>query len=126
MHDHKHTWEIYAASWKSETATGKRKLFEKSLNPDCHYHDPMIQTKGWDELENYMLDFHQQIPGGHFVTTYFLSHSDKSIARWEMHNANDVVLGEGISYCEYDSNGKLLTMTGFFEPPNTSPTDATT
>lgn len=117
MNDHQHTWETYTSSWKAGTKEEKQALFEKSLIPECQYNDPLTLTQGWDELQVYMLDFHQQIPGGHFVTTYFLSHSDKSIARWEMRSANEAVLGEGISYGEYNTAGKLVTMTGFFEPP---------
>lgn len=117
MQDHQKTWEIYVASWKAETAAEKRNLYEKCLSPNCQYNDPLTVTKGWNDLEAYMLDFHQQIPGGNFVTTYFLAHSDKSIARWKMRNADNQTLGEGISYGEYDSDGKLTSLTGFFESP---------
>lgn len=111
------TWETYTASWKVESAAEKRALFERCLDPACRYNDPLIKTKGWDALENYMLGFHQQIPQGYFVTTYFLAHSDKSISRWEMRNGEDVVVGNGISYGEYNENGYLVSMTGFFELP---------
>jgi hypothetical protein len=113
----KATWDTYAAAWQAASSAEKRALFKKSLDPACQYHDPLIKTKGWDELEAYMRDFHRQIPGGHFVTSYFLAHSNKSIARWEMRNGKNVVLGEGISYGEYNENGNLVAMTGFFEPP---------
>jgi len=113
----KDTWEIYASAWKAAEVTEKRALFEKCLDPNCQYNDPLIKTKGWDELLSYMLDFHQQIPGGHFVSTYFLAHSNKSIVRWEMRNGDNIVLGEGISYGEYNEHGKLTSMTGFFETP---------
>ena len=111
------TWETYALSWKVASALQKRALFAKCLDPACQYNDPLIKTKGWDDLVAYMLDFHRQIPGGHFVTTYFLAHSNKSIARWEMRSQDNVTLGDGISYGEYDEHGKLKAMTGFFEQP---------
>ncbi len=111
------TWETYASSWKVESAVDKRTLFEQCLDSACRYHDPLIKTKGWDELEAYMLDFHRQIPGGYFVTTYFLAHSDRSIAKWEMRNGDNMVLGDGISYGEYNEKGKLVSVTGFFELP---------
>lgn len=116
-HNLEHTWEIYAASWKAASATEKRTLFAKCLDTACQYHDPLIKTKGWHELEAYMLDFHQQIPGGYFVTTDFLAHNNKSIARWEMRNGDNSVVGDGMSYGEYNDNGKLISMTGFFKPP---------
>lgn len=118
MHtNYQETWETYVASWKAKTENDKRALFEKSLAPNCQYQDPLVTATGWDELVAYMLDFHQQIPGGHFVTTYFLGHNNKSIARWEMKNGDNIVLSDGISYGEYDEQGALVAMIGFFDPP---------
>ena len=111
------TWEKYSSAWKVESAEEKREIIETCSDPKCQYTDPLIKTTGWDDIVDYMLDFHQQIPGGHFVTTYFLSHSNKSIAKWEMRNAENIVLGDGISYGEYNDNGHLVSMTGFFETP---------
>lgn len=111
------TWETYTRSWNVASRAEKRALFGKSLDPACVYNDPRVRTEGWDELEAYMLDFHRRIPGAHFVTAYFLAHHNKSIARWEMRNAENVLLGDGISYGEYNDNGNLVCMTGFFESP---------
>jgi len=111
------TWEKYVASWGAESSAEKRALYQLCLDSDFKYNDPLIKTKGWDELIDYMMDFKKQIPGGHFVTTYFLSHSHKSIAKWEMRNGENVTLSEGISYGEHNQEGKLISETGFFEPP---------
>ena len=116
--NHEQTWETYVDSWKTANPKEKRALFEKCLDSACEYDDPLVSTKGWDGLEAYMQDFHQQIPGSYFVTTYFLTHNNKSIARWEMKNAEGIVLGDGISYGEYNSNGHLVSIIGFFELPN--------
>lgn len=110
-------WETYVRSWKAKTAQEKRTLFEASLNPKCIYQDPLTRAQGWDELVAYMLDFHKQVPGGHFVTQQFMTHSDRSVARWEMQGADGSVMGDGISYAEYGADDKLVTMTGFFETP---------
>jgi hypothetical protein len=119
MNDHfRNTWETYAASWKAESADEKRALFAKCLDANCEYNDPLTHTKGWDALLAYMLEFHKQIPGGHFVTRYFLAHHNQSIAKWEMQNAANAVLGEGASYGRYNDHGKLIAMTGFFDAPS--------
>lgn len=110
-------WETYARSWKVESREEKLALYKQCLHTDCVYTDPLMVAKGWDELADYMLDFHRQIPGGHFVTTWFLAHHQCSIAKWEMRGGNGAVLGEGISYGTYNSDNKLTTMTGFFETP---------
>ncbi|VAW44065.1 hypothetical protein MNBD_GAMMA04-2152 [hydrothermal vent metagenome] len=115
--DFEKTWEIYTSSWQAGSSDGKRAIFEKCLDAECAYYDPLIKTIGWDELVAYMLDFHQQIPGGHFVTNYFLAHNNQSIAKWEMKNGENAVVGEGVSYGKYNENGKLVSMTGFFETP---------
>jgi hypothetical protein len=110
-------WETYVRSWKVATAAEKRALFEASLSAECVYRDPLVRAEGWDALVAYMLAFHKQVPGGHFVTQQFITYGDRSVARWEMQGAGGSVLGDGISYAEYADDGKILTMMGFFEAP---------
>lgn len=113
-------WETYVTAWKAETTAEKRAIFATCLAPTCVYTDPLAQAKGWDELLAYMRSFHEQVPGGHFVTEYFLAHHGRSIARWKMLNGDGQRLGEGTSYGEYDTQQRLVAMTGFFEAPGAS------
>ena len=117
MSDFKLIWETYTSAWKVETVEQKLEIFKHCLAQDAIYTDPLAQTHGWDELTAYMLEFHQQIAGGYFETNYFLAHHDKSIAKWDMKAANGTIIGEGISYGQYNANGKLVAMTGFYETP---------
>lgn len=117
MSDFKTIWETYTSAWKAETASEKQVIFEQSLAKGAIYTDPLAVTNGWDELIGYMLEFHKQIAGGHFVTTYFLAHNQKSIAKWDMCAADGTKIGEGISYGQYNDDGKLTAMTGFYETP---------
>ena len=111
------TWEAYTAAWKPENQVRRRNLFEQTLSPDCEYRDPLVHAVGWDALDDYMQNFHRQVPGGHFVTTWFVAHHDRSIATWEMRGADGSVLGHGVSYAEYADDGKLRAMNGFFDTP---------
>ena len=111
------TWELCVASWKAETEAEKQELFKQALADDCVYNDPTAKIKGSDALAQHMLGFQQQIPGGHFVTTSFMSHSNKSIATWDLKMGDNITLGSGISYGEYNEQGLLTSMTGFFELP---------
>ena len=113
----KTTWDIYTSSWKAATAAEKKALFEQSLDPACEYQDPLVSASGWDALLNYMHDFHQQVPGGSFVTRHFLSHHQQSMARWEMLDGDNKIIGEGLSHGRYNDSGKLIAMTGFFDTP---------
>ena len=108
-------WEQYTSSWKAKTREQKMALFQQALVPDCVYTDPLTQTKGWAALADYMMDFHKQIPGGYFVTDWFLAHHHCSIAKWHMHAEDGTLLGDGISYATYDDQQRLLSMTGFFD-----------
>jgi len=115
--NHQEIWETYVASWRTECVEEKKALFAQCLDANCLYHDPLAKTDGWEDLIEYMREFRKQIPGGHFVTKEFLAHGNKSIARWEMRNGDHVVLGEGVSYAEYNNDGRLYEMTGFFQLP---------
>jgi hypothetical protein len=111
-------WETYAASWKAETEPEKKALFAESLAPGCVYTDPIIRTEGWDELMAYMIDFHRQVPGGHFVTRRFQVHRGGCLAHWDMIAGDETVLGDGISHGRFGGDGKLVAMTGFFDVPD--------
>lgn len=113
----RHTWEIYTAAWRPENVAQRRSLFAQALNEDCEYRDPLMHASGWDALEAYVQNFHRQVPSGHFVTTWFVAHHDRSVAKWEMRGADEVVLGHGVSYAEYARDGKLRGMNGFFDTP---------
>jgi len=110
-------WLRYTAAWKAKTEVEKRALFEQCLSPDCTYRDPLVVAQGWNALVTYMLEFHKTIPGGHFVTREFKSHNSRSIAEWTMCAGDGSELGVGISYGEYNAEGQLTSMTGFFDSP---------
>ncbi|MEO1228321.1 MAG: nuclear transport factor 2 family protein [Myxococcota bacterium] len=112
--DYRSSWESYAAIWKLEGAEAKAKACRNILDEAVVYTDPLTQRKGWSELTTYMAEFHEQIPGGHFVTKEFWAHHGRSVARWNMVGGDGTVLGDGVSYAEYRKDGKLTSMTGFF------------
>jgi hypothetical protein len=111
----KKVWEIYAQAWKEASYEAKAAALQQSASPDCVYTDPLAIARGHAELIQYMVEFHKQVPGGHFLLVYFLDHHNVSIARWNMAAGDGTVIGEGISYGRYGDDGKLVAMTGFFE-----------
>lgn len=110
-------WDIYTASWRARSSAEKHELWLRCLSPDCVYTDPLVVARSWDELDRYMAEFHRQVPGGHFVTDEFMTHHRRSIARWRMVGIEGNTLGVGTSYAQYDDDGKLVIMTGFFQTP---------
>jgi AraC-like DNA-binding protein/predicted transcriptional regulator YdeE len=83
MDEAKAVWETYASAWKAEGAAAKRTLLARSVAGSATYRDPLAECHGHDALIGYMLQFHEQIPGGHFETVQFLAHHGRSIARLE-------------------------------------------
>jgi hypothetical protein len=114
---HRKTWETYVSAWQAPSAQAKAIALRDSADAGCVYRDPLTQAEGHAALVDYMLGFHQQVPGGHFKTTSFRAHSARSVATWHMCSAEGAVIGEGISYGEYGADGKLRAMTGFFDVP---------
>lgn len=51
----------------------------------------------------------------HFVATRFISHHRCSMAQWQMRDAHEAVLSEGASFGEYEADGRLIRMNGFFD-----------
>ncbi len=80
--DRRATWEKYVSAWKESAGDAKRAALATSVAPGCTYRDPIAEAEGHDALVDYMLQFHKQVPGGHFETTYFLAHHQRSITRW--------------------------------------------
>lgn len=113
--DKQTTWERYAAAWREPTAEGKQAALDATVEATCTYRDPLAVAEGHRALIDYMLAFHQQVPGGHFLTTYFLAHHDRSIAKWDMVDGAGAVIGHGVSYGEYGARGKLVAIAGFFD-----------
>lgn len=115
---HKNTWETYTKSWSLADPSKRSQLFEQCLNPNCVYTDPLMQATGYSQLSGYMSELHKNVPGVAFVTTDFKSHHDRSLTHWNMVDGKGNILSQGVSYGLYGTDGRLMQMTGFFEPPN--------
>lgn len=115
--DHHRTWTTYTLAWQTESASDRLALLARSLHPECRYADPLADVIGWPALSAYMHDLQQQIPGVHFVATRFITHHRCSMAQWQMRDAREAVLSEGVSFGEYAADGRLIRMNGFFDTP---------
>jgi hypothetical protein len=112
------TWETYTQSWSETDSTKRLQLFERCLSHDCVYTDPLIQATGYEQLAGYMTGLQKNVPGVKFVTTDFQNHHDSCLTHWNMVDRNGNVLSQGASYGIYGTDGRLMQMTGFFEPSN--------
>lgn len=111
----KQVWEIYTEVWGTAKLSERLARFGKCLDRECVYTAPGAATRGWDELNAEMERFHSDVPGGHFALTYFLEHHEYCFAKWDLLGKDGATLGQGQSVGEFNAQGKLVKMTGFFE-----------
>jgi len=109
------TWLTYVDAWNAENQSDRKRLLSEAGVADSKYVDPNVDLQGHNSLAEYMGEFHNQMPGANFVLTRFISHHQKSIACWEVHDKSGKTLFTGVSYGTYNSEGKLTAEHGFFE-----------
>lgn len=114
---HQDTWDAYSKLWSVPDSESRAPKLGAVLSEGCVYRDPTTRAEGWAELQAYMDFFQQTFPGCSFVTRRFMDHHDHSLANWDMVNAEGEVVSDGCSFGTYGPDGKLLSMTGFFEVP---------
>jgi hypothetical protein len=90
------------------------------VSPHCDYADPLIQMGGYRALSGYMAELQKNVPGIKFVTTAFKTHHNTSLAHWNMVDGKDNLLAPGISFLNHSVDGRLVEMSGFFDPPGTA------
>ena len=110
-------WEAYGDLWTVTDEAARQAASDGVLDPGCTYTDPNVHAVGVNAIMEYMTGFQQTMPGGHFVTRSFVEHHDLSLAHWDMVMGDGTVVGAGASFATYDSDGKLTSMTGFFDAP---------
>ena len=107
-------WEIYRASWSNDNSAERTDQLQKIMTEDFEYRDPNVELTGYKQLSDYMSQFQNEFVGASFVITDFQYHHDKSLAHWNMLNAENEVVGNGTDFAIYE-NGKLKQITGFFK-----------
>ena len=113
--DPRETWEAYTAAWGPMPNSARLDAFKACLDEGVVYTDPNIRTVGFDELADYMGAFQRQLPGGGFASTGFALHHDSVLVHWNMINAEGVALSPGTSFGTLATDGRLVSMSGFFQ-----------
>jgi hypothetical protein len=114
-------WRRYAACW-SLPALERAAELPACVVDDVSYLDPRAPAAGLDGLAAYMEGFAQSLPGARFEIIEVLDHHDRSLARWRLRGRDGGVVQTGTSTAVHAADGRLATITGFFDnsPPNGS------
>lgn len=108
------TWATYQSAWRDISAEERRALLEQSVSSAGHYLDPTGEAHGLDELGVYIAAFVKSARGSRFANYQFYYHHSQSVANWDMFGPDGTVVIKGASHATYDSDGKLVDITGFF------------
>jgi hypothetical protein len=107
-------WRRYARIWSADHDARATEL-EACLADDCSYCDVNGSLEGRAVLSNYMAAFQQQVKGGRFQIRSVIHHHDRMLAEWRLLGADETVLQTGRSFATIAQDGRLQSITGFFD-----------
>lgn len=110
------TWNTYQSAWSDISDGERRSLFARSVTDDCVYTDPTDHCEGIDALIAHVEGTQVKAPGARFHNDKFLDHHDQGLSEWTMFDGSGTVVATGTSYARFGADGRLMQMTGFFEP----------
>ena len=107
-------WGTYQSAWRDIDPEERRVLLQESVSAEGDYLDPQSETHGLDQLAAHIAAFVASAPGLRFENYQFLSHHSQSMASWNLVGPDGDLVTKGGSHASYDSDGKLVNITGFF------------
>jgi ketosteroid isomerase-like protein len=108
-------WHRYAVTWSLDDEARPAQL-ATCLAADVTYTDPHGTLDGIGALSDYMAAFQHNTPGAAFEIDTVRHHHDRSLATWHLRDAHGTVLATGTSTATHTPDGRLHTITGFFDP----------
>ena len=107
----------YCAAW-NETDAGKRDaLLREVWRDDATYTDPTVHLTGRAALVAHIDAVFARYPGSTIVQTSALDlHHDVARFAWKKVLADGTALPDGIDFAQFDREGRLTRIIGFFGP----------
>ncbi|MCP3403390.1 nuclear transport factor 2 family protein [Bradyrhizobium sp. CCGB20] len=112
------TVRAYGAAWLEVDEAERRRLLQSAWSETGIYQDPTANVVGREALIRHIADFHKRLPG---TTIAFASgvdhHHGKFHFLWKMIGADGQVTVEGRDFGEFDVDGRICRIVGFFGQP---------
>ena len=112
------TVRAYGAAWLEVDEAERRRLLQSAWSEDGVYQDPTAHVVGREALIRHIADFHKRLPG---TTIIFASgvdhHHGKLHFLWKMIGPDGQVTVEGRDFGEFDVDGRICRIVGFFGQP---------
>ena len=111
--------EHYFAAWAAETEEERRSHLEAGWATDGTYTDPTADVHGREALVQHIGAFASSPQAKNFSIEQSSGidvHHKVMRFAWEMRNAEGKVLTPGMDYGEFNDDGKITKIVGFFGP----------
>lgn len=109
------TLRAYIAAWAEADEGKRRALLEKGWEDSGIYSDPTGETVGREALIRHIGKFLRRYPGHRILFTSAVdAHHNKLRFAWALAKPDGSKVLEGIDFGEVGSDGRLLSITGFF------------
>jgi len=96
----------------------RRARLAERVTPDVTYTDPNVSLEGVKAFSDFVTQFQNDVPGGHFVITGAYAHHRRTLAHWKMLGPDSSVMLIGVSVADVSEDGKFTAITGFFGGPD--------
>ncbi len=107
----------YFTMFNETDADRRAAVIARTWTADAGYLDPLLSASGTDELNAMVGAVHQQYPGHRFALTGPIdAHHDRARWAWELRTPAGELFVAGVDYAVLAADGRLRTVTGFFEP----------
>ena len=123
--DHTDLADRYIAVW-NETDPGRRRaLIARTWAEGARYRDPLLSGDGPDGIDAMVAAVHDKYPGHAFRRTSDVdAHNGQLRFGWELAPDSGPVLASGVDFATVADDGRLATVTGFFDYVATAPAPA--
>lgn len=112
-------WRRYGSIWSADAETRATEL-EACLADECSYCDVNGSIEGREALSKYMGGFQQNAKGARFQIRSVIHHHNRMLAEWRLIGPNDAVLQTGRSFATVADDGRLQSISGFFDTEDTA------
>lgn len=109
----------YFAMWNQVDAARRREVIAETWSFDARYIDPMFAANSREELDVLVEGVHQQFPRHEFRLVGSVdTHHDCARWSWELAPIDGgAPVAVGVDFALLSADGRLQSVTGFFEQP---------
>lgn len=109
--------ERYFAMWNETDAERRHELIRETWTESAQYLDPLLEGAGHEGIDAMVRAFQDRFAGHRFHQTSTIdAHHDRLRFGWELAPIDGPAIAIGQDFGVVAPDGRLQTITGFFEP----------